>query len=632
MTSPSGPPAVGETAGDDAASGQSRQNGYVAATHVAEGTEGANGSGDSENAHQIESSASAESAAPSPVASNGDSPNPAPASPAAGAGPAQGVSPEPAPASASGPDQEQPATTPDAGAGAAPAGAVRTYDRGPVWALLLPPLVGLALGLWGITTPSYWRDEAATIAAVRRPFPDLIHMLGNVDAVHSAYYIFMWPLVHLFGTGAFVMRFPTVIAAAVTAAIVAAIGRRLISPWVGLAAGLLFAVLPVATRYGQEARPYAIVVGLAALASYLLIRVLMADPVGRRKWLIGYAVGLAALGIANIFGLLLIPAHAITVALDIRRRGRGADSRKLAVGWLVAGVVGVVCASPLLILGFQQRGQVAWIANNQSSSGLITLVTLTGSSLITLAIMGIVAIALILSSEAAGAPARRAAWRWPMTELSLPWMLVPPALLLGASVISPIYTSRYVLMCIPALALLGGMAIVALGRVAGPVALVLVVLAGLSTQIIQRQPYGHFDNVRALDQIVAANARPGDVVLYTNPNAESFAAAYPAGLGKLPNIQTKEAADPSGTLAGTPVEAATLKKRLAHASRVWVVEINHCLSEPQLLNLSGVQQGAALSGVPLQFVRIWHERGDWLFLYKHGQGNQATTTACNGAP
>ena len=288
----------------------------------------------------------------------------------------------------------------------------------------------------------------------------------------------------------------------------------------------------------------------------------------------------------NIFGLLLIPAHAITVAFEIRRRGLSQDSRKLAIGWLIASVVGVVCASPLLVLGYQQRGQVAWIAVNQSSSGLITLVTLAGSSLITLVIIGIVALALILSSEAAGGAARRAAWRWQMAELSLPWMIVPPALLLGASVISPIYTSRYVLMCIPALALLGGMAIVALGRVAGPVALVLVVLAGLTTQVTQREPYGHYDNVRALDQIVAANAQPGDVVLYTNPNAESFAAAYPTGLGKLPNIQTKEAANPSGTLAGTSVNIATLKSRLAHASRVWVVEINHCVSAPLLLSLA----------------------------------------------
>jgi mannosyltransferase len=593
MTSPSGPPSVGETTGDDAASVQSRQNGHAAATQVTDGqvTDGTEAVAEPTQVGPAEASAGQASAAQASAVG--------------------------APA----------ATTPDPSV-------TRPYDAGPVWARLLPPIVGLALALWGITTPSFWRDEAATIAAVSRPFPDLIHMLGNVDAVHSVYYMMMWPLVHLFGSGAFVMRFPSAIAAALTAAAVAAIGRRMISPWVGLAAGLLFAVLPVATRYGQEARPYAFVVCLAALASYLLVRVLMADSASRRKWLIGYAAGLAALGIVNIFGLLLIPAHAFTVAFEIRRRGLSQDSRKLAVGWLIAGGAGIVCASPLLVLGYEQRGQVAWIAVNQSSSGLITLVTLAGSSLITLVIIGIVALALILSSEAAGGAARRAAWRWQLAELSLPWMIVPPALLLGASVISPIYTSRYVLLCIPALALLGGMAIVALGRVAGPVALVLVVLAGLTTQVTQREPYGHYDNVRALDQIVAANAKPGDVVLYTNPNAESFAAAYPAGLGKLPNIQTKEAANPSGTLAGISVGLATLKNRLANASRVWVVEINHCVSAPLLLSLAGVQEGKGpvLTGVPLQFVKVWHERGDWLFLYKHGAGNQATTTACNGAP
>jgi mannosyltransferase len=214
--------------------------------------------------------------------------------------------------------------------------------------------------------------------------------------------------------------------------------------------------------------------------------------------------------------------------------------------------------------------------------------------------------------------------------MSLPWMLVPPALLLGVSLADPIYTSRYVLMCVPAVALLGGMAIVALGRIVGPVALVLVVLAGLTTQVTQREPYGHYDNVRALDQIVAADSRPGDVVLYTNPNAESFGAAYGYGLGKLPNIATKQAAIPSGTLAGTSVRLAELRSRLSQVSRVWVVEINHCLSEPQVLSLSGKVQGAAITGLPLHFTRIWHERGDWLLLYTHGPGSQALTTACKG--
>jgi mannosyltransferase len=505
------------------------------------------------------------------------------------------------------------------------------HDRGPVWALVLPPLVGLGLSLWDISRPSFWRDEAATIAADRRPFGALIRMLGHVDVVHGAYYSMMWPLVHLFGPTAFVMRFPSALAAGVTAAFVAAIGRRVISPWVGLAAGLLYAVLPVASRYGQEARSYEMVVGTACIASYLLIRVFQASEESRRKWLIGYGVSIAVLGILNIFGLLLIPAHLITVALAYRHRRGSAEFRRLAIGWLLAVVAAVVVCSPLLWEGYEQRGQVAWIANNQSSSGLGTLITLAGSTLVTVVVAGVIALALILSLEAAGASAaRRGAWRWQLTELSVPWMLAPPVLLLGVSIVDPIYTSRYVLMCIPAGALLGGMAIVALGRIAGPVALVLVLLAGLTIQVTQREPYGHYDNVRALDQIVAAHAKPGDVVLYTNPNAESFGAAYTYGLGTLPNIATKQAAIPSGTLAGTSVGMATLRARLSHASRVWVVEINHCLSEPQVLSLSGVQQGAPLTGLPLRFTRIWHERGDWLFLYTHGHGNQALTTACQG--
>ena len=511
------------------------------------------------------------------------------------------------------------------------AGQDKPYDRGPVWALVLPPLVAVGLSLWGISTPSFWRDEAATIAADRRPFGELLKMLGNVDAVHGAYYIFMWPLVHIFGPSELVMRLPSALAAGVIAAFVAAIGRRAVSPWVGLAAGLLVAVLPVTSRYGQEARSYEMVVGMAAIASYLLIRVLNADEASRRKWFIWYGASLAALGILNIFGLLLIPAHLITVALDYRRRRGAPPARRIAIGWLVAAVAGVVLSSPLLLLGWQQRGQVAWITKNQSSSGLGTLLTLAGSTLVTLVVFGIVAIGLILSSDAAGAR-RRSAWRWQLTELSVPWMIVPPALLLGVSVVDPIYTSRYILLCVPAGALLGGMALVALGRVAGPVALVLVLLAGLTTQVTQREPYGHYDNVRALDQIVAANARPGDVVLYTNPNSESFGAAYTYGLGKLRNIQTKEAAIPSGTLAGTNVDVSVLRARLKHVSRVWVVEINHCEADPQVLTLADdVERPPAIAGLHLAFTKVWHERGDWLLLYTRGRGSQALTTACNGA-
>jgi mannosyltransferase len=515
------------------------------------------------------------------------------------------------------------------GSGPVPAGAGRGYDPGPAWARYLPPVVALGLSLWGITTPSLWRDEAATVAAVRRPLGDLVEMLGNVDAVHSAYYLAMWPLVHLLGAGEFVLRAPSALATAATAAIVAAIGRRLISPWAGLAAGLIFATLPVASRYGQEARPYAGVVLAAALASYLLLRLLSEDA-PRRRWLAGYAASLAALGVANIFGLLLIGAHALTVALHYRRRARDPVARRVGLAWLIAAAAGAACASPLLVLGFRQRDQIAWLAVNRSSSGLGTTLQLPGSILVTGPIVLTIAVALVLAFELSP-ERRRAAWPFPLAELCLPWLLLPPLVLFAASPVVHVYTTRYILMCLPALTLLAGAAAAALGRIAGPIAVAVIIAVGLPAQFNIRLPYGHYDDIRYLDWVVTGHARPGDAVLYTNPNSDSFGAAYPAGLGTLPDVARQRAAIPSGTLAGTQAPLATIRARLRNVSRVWVVEINDCTITPQVDGLNGLPlepgQSAGqsvLAGLPLHIAGVWHEphSGDWLVLYAHGSGPQ----------
>ena len=56
-------------------------------------------------------------------------------------------------------------------------------DAGALWMRILPPVAMFAMGLCRITGPSYWRDEAATMTAVQRPFPEIVRMMGNVDAV-----------------------------------------------------------------------------------------------------------------------------------------------------------------------------------------------------------------------------------------------------------------------------------------------------------------------------------------------------------------------------------------------------------------------------------------------------------------
>ena len=197
------------------------------------------------------------------------------------------------------------------------------YESG--WLALLPAAVTAVIVDIGITVPSYWRDEAATVAAVQRPLGALVRMLGHVDAVHGFYYLLLWPITQLFGTGAAVTRMPSLIAMAVPAGLLTAIGRRLASPGIGVTAGLVFAVAPSVTVYGQMARSYALVTMVAATASYGLVRALEEDA-SRVRWL-WYAVSIAALGAMNIFALLLIPAHAITMYLRYRRPDASARRR-----------------------------------------------------------------------------------------------------------------------------------------------------------------------------------------------------------------------------------------------------------------------------------------------------------------
>ena len=299
------------------------------------------------------------------------------------------------------------------------------------------------------------------------------------------------------------------------------------------------------------------------------------------------------------------------------RRGlRDSANRRLAIGWLAAAAAGIAVASPLLVFGWLQRGQIAWLGVNTSSSGLNTLFSLSGSFLVTTTVLAVIAVALVLSTEMSR-ERRRAAWPLRLAELSLPWLIVPPLVLLVASMAQPVYNSRYILLCIPALALVGGAAIASYGRLVGAIALAVILISGATTQLGQRTTAGHYDDILALDHIVAVHARPGDYVLYTNPNAESFGAAYSYGLGKLPNIALKQGPIQSGTLAGTNASVAEIRSRLAHAKRVWVVEINSLYPDPLLLGLNGLPISATpiMDDPALHFTSSWHERGDYLILY-----------------
>jgi mannosyltransferase len=480
-------------------------------------------------------------------------------------------------------------------------------NAGPAWLMAIPPLATFVIMVWGIHGPSYWRDEAATLSAAQRPFGNLLRTLGNIDAVHGAYYVLIWVMVRIGGTGELVTRLPSAVAMAVAAVAVTALGRRLISLRAGLASGLVFAVLPQVSLYGQDARPYAIVVALAAVASYLLVRVMDAEDARQRnRWLAWYALCLAALGIVDIFGLLLVPAHAVTVALRLlrEREAEAGAGRSLGLGWLAAVVAAVVLVSPVLVLGYVQKGTLSWLTPPGLGS-LKQLRTLIGTGTLVNTVALVVAAGIVVSAIL-GRQRLRAAWPGSVPALCLPWLILPPAILLIGSLITPLYTLRYVLLCLPAIALLVGAGLSAFGWVLGTAGLVLIAALAWPTQLQVRTADGHSDNIRRADRIVAANRRPGDAVLEFK--AENFAQAYPYGIRDLIPVAQAESPIQSATLVGTFLPDPVVRQRLTRVSRVWVIEYAH----PTPL--------AILNGLHFQLIRAWRTSDIWLYLYAHPKG------------
>jgi len=495
----------------------------------------------------------------------------------------------------------------------------------------IPAVITLLVVLYGIGGPSFWRDEGATLSAVHRSLPQLVRMLGHTDVVHGAYYLFMWFEVRVAGSSELAVRFPSAVAMAVAAGGITVLGRRLLSTRAGLAAGLVFAALPGVSWYGQNARSYAMVTALATVASYLLARAVTAGPGHRRRWLAGYGVALAALGLGNLFALLLIPAHALTLAWWRRaghaaaaagqpatagRRPAAAGSqpataggqpapgpdRLLRRGWLAAAGSALLVASPVAVISWSQRSQVSWL-KKPGTHALISLGQIIGPPLVS-GLLVVLTLVLLAVSVMRGR--RRTDWPAPLLALSLPWLVLPPAMLLAVSVVHPAYSVRYIVFCAPAAALLVGAGLASLGWAAGATVLAVVVLTAVPGQVNARRAGSHGENLRFLSRILVTYGRPGDALLFAGRNDREFAAAYPAGYRRLRDVGLGQHAAQAGTLLDTEAPTPVIRSRLDTVTRLWAVE-------------TGSQRGHVpiLAGLNFRESHRWVVSGIWLVLYTH---------------
>ncbi|WP_326757893.1 glycosyltransferase family 39 protein [Streptomyces phaeochromogenes] len=427
--------------------------------------------------------------------------------------------------------------------------------------LLLPVSLSALLGVWGIRRDgTLWHDEAVTLELASRSLPDLWQTLGNIDAVHGAYYFLMHGLFGLFGTDLLVLRLPSVLAGVLSTAGVTALGVRLSGTRAGILAGLSFAALPDVQRYSQEGRSYSLVCALVVWATYLLVRAVLGcrapEITGRSSsmvpW-IAYGAFMLAACILHQFAAFALIAHAFALPACARRP------------WACTALLVAAGVAPLAALGMAQSGQVAWIDG------------VTGSEYQGFAVL--VSFAILLSYLASSGNAGKVSPEVPVSlrAIALPLFILPTALLMLISLYKPLYVERYVLYGLVGLALLLGAVldrVPELGRnlrVATVIVVALAIALLVPESLRLRAPESRSDNVTDLAIALSREYAPGDGILYLSVKRRAWSLAYPSVNRGMFDIAQELTPAASHDLYGTELPSPQIRARMRSSPRILVV-------------------------------------------------------------
>ncbi len=125
-------------------------------------------------------------------------------------------------------------------------------------------VVALTVFLIGITRPYTWTDEGVTYITVHRTWGQLVTLWHGSDAPLLPYYLVtkawldVWGWIGGPGVTLLRIRALSAVAAALTAVVVQAFVMRRRGLLAGVLVAAAFIVMPGASRYAQEARPYAL--------------------------------------------------------------------------------------------------------------------------------------------------------------------------------------------------------------------------------------------------------------------------------------------------------------------------------------------------------------------------------------
>jgi len=380
---------------------------------------------------------------------------------------------------------------------------------------LMPAVLALAAILPGLGRRQLWNDELATWhAASNLTWSQFWQLLGHMDRSLAEYYLIMRVWGDATGDSEAAMRLPAAIAMAGAAGLLVLVGRRLFNLPVGVLAGLIFAMLPVVSRFGQEARPYAFTIAAVVLGTLLLLRAIERPVIAR--WA-PYTAVMVFAGWSHMVSVTILAAHLLLVLVAYRAR---VEPR---LWWWLASLVAVLTAViPLARAASKQSSAIGWIkADQKAVVGLPE--KLFGSYPTAGVIVGLAVVASVVL--------------WSLNRRTLAvlavWALLPPLFTYLTFPILHLFLFRYLLFTVPAWCLLAAVAVYTIGRalaigkghIAVPVAAA-VILSGLGWVALpghtdaRRSPVAGQPDYQAAVQVIKAEQQPGDGIAYNDPFGE----------------------------------------------------------------------------------------------------------------
>jgi 4-amino-4-deoxy-L-arabinose transferase-like glycosyltransferase len=385
-------------------------------------------------------------------------------------------------------------------------------------------LAGLLLRLPFLGSMSLCLDEMWSIGTSRMPWASVLWVVFHQDSNASLYYALLHAWMRL-GNSEATVRLLSVLLGLATIPPLYMLGKRLVNAQVGLMASLLIAVNGFHIRFSQEARAYSLVVLLITLSSLFFVK--SVEQPTARNWCAYVLTSVLAVYVHAFAGLVLA-SHWVSLLFLPKRERRW---RRVVTSFATIGVLVI----PLGILLFARMREpmapLAWVPKPtwRDIAGLFWLLAGNISSVTSpssprptfrealpgapLLISYFVAcfVMLVCSVKVWRSGRSCAAWR---SGVPFAWLLVPIAVAVAVSIVKPIFVSKYLLVCLPGLALLVAIGLDSMPRWTAATAVVGIVILSLYALPTYYQFRSRNHEWRMATDCLLTQARPGDSIIF----------------------------------------------------------------------------------------------------------------------